>query len=235
MKGLHHNPMKSKRYQEAATKIDKKKSYEFAEAIELVKQMSPVKFDAAIELHLNLGIDPTKGDQQVRGTLSLPHGTGKTKRVAAFVEAEKEAEAKAAGADLCGGEELVSEIIRTNAINFDVAVATPAMMPKLSKLAKILGPKGLMPNPKTDTISPNIGAIVKEQKAGKVSFKNDTTGNIHQVFGRVSFDTTKLVENLTALTEQLKKTKPSSSKGIYFKNAVICSTMSPGVKITLSM
>ncbi|MBI4598845.1 50S ribosomal protein L1 [Candidatus Uhrbacteria bacterium] len=225
--------MRGKNYQAATKLVDKKKTYAIEEAVALVKQMSKQKFDASVELHVRLGIDPSKGDQQVRGTVNLPHGTGRSKRVAAFVEAEKEAEAKAAGADIVGGEELIEKIAKTGVIEFDVAVATPAIMAKLSKLAKILGPKGLMPNPKTETINPNIGKIVKEQKAGKLSFKNDATGNVHQMFGRVSFDGAKLKENLTALLEAIRKVKPSSSKGIYFRNIVICSTMSPGVHIEI--
>lgn len=227
--------MRSKRYQQAKQLIDPKKKYSMDEALALLKKTSGGKFDGAVELHVKLGIDPTKGDQQVRGTLSLPHGTGKSKRVAAFVEAEKEAEAKTAGAEVVGGEELIAEIAKTSKIDFDVAVTTPAMMPKLAKLAKILGPKGLMPNPKNDTISPNVAKMVAEQKAGKLSFKNDDTGNIHQVFGRTSFDEAKLKENLTLLIEAIKKSKPASSKGLYFRNAVVCGTMSPAIHMEISM
>jgi large subunit ribosomal protein L1 len=223
--------MRSKRYKEAKAQVDPKKTYGLDEAIELLKKTNMAKFDAAAELHVKLGIDPTKSDQQVRGTVSLPHGTGKTKRVAAFVEAEKEAEAKAAGADVYGGEELIEKIAKSGQIDFDVAVATPVMMPKLAKLAKILGPKGMMPNPKTDTINPNVAKMVTEQKAGKLSFKNDDTGNIHQVIGRLSFDNAKLKENLSTLLDAIRKVKPASSKGIYFRTAVICSTMSPAIHI----
>ncbi len=225
--------MRSKRYKEVKTKVDPKKLYSMDEAIELLKQVGAAKFDAAVEVHVKLGIDPSKSDQQVRGTVALPHGTGKTKRVAAFVEAEKEADAKNAGADRFGGEELIAEIAKTEKIDFDVAVATPAMMPKLAKLAKILGPRGLMPNPKTDTIGPNVAKMITEQKAGKVSYKNDDTGNVHQIIGRMSFDAVKLKENLQAVIENMRKAKPASSKGIYFKNAVVCSTMSPAIHIEI--
>ncbi len=225
----------SKRFAAVKTLVDKKQAYPISEAIALVKKTASAKFDEAVELHLNLGIDPTKGDQQVRGTIALPHGVGgKAKRVAAFVEAAKEAEAKEAGADLVGGEELIAKISSSGTIEFDVAVATPAMMPKLAKLAKLLGPKGLMPNPKTDTVGPNVGKMVTEQKAGKQSFKNDSTGNVHQVFGRASFSEQQLTENLNALIELVKKLKPSSSKGIYVRGATIATTMGPGVKIEVA-
>lgn len=225
--------MRGKRYQEAQKLVDPKKVYTIEEAIKLLKSLPAAKFDAAVEFHANLGIDPTKGDQLVRGTVVLPHGTGKTKKVIAFVEAEKEAEAKAAGADIIGNEEVMEKILKTAVIEFDVAVATPGMMPKLSKLAKILGPKGLMPNPKTDTVGANITKMIQEQKAGKISFKNDDTANLHQIFGRFSFDEIKLKENLTVLIEAVKKVKPAAAKGIYIENAVICATMSPGIHVEI--
>lgn len=230
---LIYHDMSSTRFKALEQEVDRKKVYPIAEAMELVKKTAKAKFDEAVELHLHLGIDPSKSDQQVRGTTVLPHGTGKTKRVIAFVEADKEAEAKQAGADLVGGEALIEELVKDPKITFDVAVATPGMMPKLAKLAKILGPKGLMPNPKTDTISANIGKIVQEQKAGKVSFKNDDTGNIHQIFGRASFDTAKLQENYIALVETVRKMKPSSAKGEFIGRATIASSMGPGIRIEL--
>ncbi|OGL66720.1 50S ribosomal protein L1 [Candidatus Uhrbacteria bacterium RIFCSPHIGHO2_01_FULL_63_20] len=223
--------MAGKKTLEAKKMVDPKKTYTVDEAIALVKTLPKREFDESVELHVRLGIDPTKGDQQVRGTIAFPHGVGKSKRVAAFVEAAKEAEAKAAGADLVGGEELIAEIATKQVIDFDVAVATPAMMPKLAKLAKTLGPKGLMPNPKTDTVGPNVGKMVAEQKAGKQTFKNDSAGNVHQIFGRVSFDEAKLKENLTALIELIKKMKPASSKGIYVKSATVATTMGPAIHI----
>lgn len=226
--------MSGKKYEEAKKLVDAKKSYAVEEAVELVKQTSKAKFDATVELHLKLGIDPKKGEQGVRGTLSLPHGTGKSKKVAAFVSAEKEADAKAAGADIVGGEELVKEIIASGKADFDVAVATPDMMPKLAKAAKILGPKGLMPNPKTDTVGGNIKKMIEEQKAGKLSFKNDDGGNIHVALGKVSFDSAKLVANLNALLEMIKKARPASAKGVFIQNAVLTSTMGPAIRISVS-
>ena len=223
--------MSSKRFEEAKKLVDRQTVYPLAQAVALVKKTATAKYDEAIELHVRLGINPTKSDQQVRGTIALPHGTGKTKRVAAFVEPEKEADAKAAGADIIGGEELISSIAQTGTIDFDVAVATPVMMPKLAKLARLLGPRGLMPNPKTDTVSPNVTKMVGEQKAGKESFKNDNAGNIHQIFGRKSFEEAKLEANLRALLETIKRMKPSTAKGIYLRSATIASTVGPGIKI----
>jgi len=221
----------NKRLAAARELVDKSKVYSIDEAVALIKKTATAKYDEAVELHLNLGINATKSDQQVRGTIALPHGVGKSKKVIAFVEAEKEAEAKAAGADIVGGEELINEIAASGVVNFDVAIATPVMMPKIAKLARLLGPRGLMPNPKTDTVGPNVTKMIQEQKAGKQSFKNDTTGNIHQIFGRASFTEAQLKENLSALLDAIRKLKPSSSKGIFMKNAVIASTIGPGIKI----
>ena len=229
--GKHKELKPGKRFVQARALVDKNKIYTIAEALVLAKKTATAKYDEAIELHIRLGIDAGKSDQQIRGTIALPHGTGKTKKVAAFVEGDKEAEAKAAGADIVGGEELIAEIAKTQTINFDVAVATPVMMPKLAKLARLLGPRGLMPNPKTDTVSANVVKMIQEQKAGKESFKNDNTGNIHQVFGRRSFTEANLEVNLRALLDQIKKMKPSASKGIYVKNASISSTIGPGIKL----
>jgi len=221
----------NKRLAAARELVDKSKVYSIDEAVALIKKTATAKYDEAVELHLNLGINATKSDQQVRGTIALPHGVGKSKKVIAFVEAEKEAEAKAAGADIVGGEELINEIAASGVVNFDVAIATPVMMPKIAKLARLLGPRGLMPNPKTDTVGPNVTKMIQEQKAGKQSFKNDTTGNIHQIFGRASFTEAQLKDNLSALLDAIRKLKPSSSKGIFIKNAVIASTIGPGIKI----
>lgn len=226
--------MHSKRYNEVKSKVDAKTAYSLADAVKLVKETSSVKFDASVELHCKLGIDASQGDQNVRGTLVLPNPVGKSTRVAAFVEPDKEAEAKAAGADLVGGEELINEIASKGKIDFDIAVATPGMMPKLAKAAKILGPKGLMPNPKTDTVSAQIGKIIAEQKAGKLSFKNDDTANVHMLVGKVSFDEQKLIDNVTAVIELLRRMKPNSAKGIYFKSCTLTSTMGPAVRISIS-
>ncbi|HBK34620.1 TPA: 50S ribosomal protein L1 [Candidatus Uhrbacteria bacterium] len=226
--------MPSKRTKELKEKFDKKKIHSVDEAVKLVKEMATSKFDEAIELHVQLGIDPKKSDQQVRGTISFPHGIGKTKRIAAFVDPNKEAEAKEAGADIIGNEEFIAEMVQKGTIDFDVAVATPTMMPKLAKLARFLGPRGLMPNPKTDTMSPNVKKMIEEQKAGKESYKNDATSNIHQVFGRASMSEEQLKENLKALTDAIKRLKPGSSKGIYLKGASVASTMGPGIKVDIS-
>jgi len=225
---------RSKRYQELKKLVDPKKLYKPEEAVELVKKTSNTKFDATVEVHLNLGIDVSKGDQQVRATIIFPHSIGKTKKVAAFVSPAKEAEAKEAGADFVGAEELIAEIASTGKINFDVAVATPDMMPKLAKVAKILGPIGLMPNPKTDTVSPNVKKMVEDIKKGKVAFKNDTLGNLHQAIGKVSLDSKGLLENFTTFIEAVKKAKPASSKGVYLKSVTLTSTMGPAVKMEVA-
>lgn len=223
--------MPSKRYKEANAKIDSKKAYPLEEALKLLKETATVKFDASVEVHCKLGLDTGQSDQLVRGTLVLPNSVGKTTRVAAFVEPEKEAEAKQAGADLIGSEELINEIVQKGKIDFDVAVATPGMMPKLAKAAKILGPKGLMPNPKTDTVGTNVAKLVGEQKAGKLTFKNDDTGNIHVMIGKVSMGEEKIATNFRTFIEALNKHKPSAVKGIYIKNCVIMSSMGPSIKV----
>ncbi len=220
---------RSKRFSELKKLIDPKKTYPLAEAIELVKKTSNVKFDAGVEIHLRLGIDPKKGDQQIRGTVTLPHGTGKTKKIAVFTENEKEA--KEAGADLAGAKELIDKIKKTGKTDFDIAVATPDMMKNLAPIAKILGTRGLMPSPKNETITTNIKKTVKELKGGKVAFKNDDTTNIHLLVGKVSFDDKKLVENIETFTDAVKKAKPVSAKGTFIQNASVSSSMGPGIKI----
>lgn len=227
----YHAHMAGKKYAEALKLVDSKKVYSIEEAAELVKKTSTAKFDATIEVHIGLGIDPKKSDQSVRGTVSLPHGSGKTKKIMAFVSGDKEKDAKEAGADMIGGEEAIAELAKTGKIDFDIAVATPDMMPKLAKVAKILGPKGLMPNPKTETVSTNVTKMISELKRGKISFKNDTGAIIHSVIGRVSFDSSKLKENYEALMEALRKAKPSNSKGIFIKYAIMASTMGPGIRV----
>lgn len=215
----------------AVAKVDKNKVYSWDDAIKLVKETSGVKFDASVEVHANLGIDPKKGEQQIRATVVLPHGTGKTKKIAAFVAPEKEKEAKEAGADVVYGEEQIKKIKDTEKIDFEIAVTTPDMMPKLASIAKVLGPKGLMPNPKTDTVSPNLTKMIGELKKGKVTFKNDDTSNIHVSIGKLSFTDAQLKENLTSYLEALKKAKPSTAKGTFIKNLVLCSTMGPAIRI----
>lgn len=214
--------------------FDKSKTYSITEAIELVKKLSKVKFDASVEAHFRLGIDPKKGDQQVRTAVSLPHGTGKTVKVAAFVGTDKEKEVKEAGADLVGGDELIKKIKDTEKTDFQVAVAEPAMMKNLAQIAKILGTRGLMPSPKNETVTPNVAQAVRELKKGKISFKNDDTGNIHAVIGKISFDNNKLIENFTTLLTAVKRAKPSTSKGVFIKNISINSTMGTGIKIIVN-
>jgi len=213
---------------------DKTKSYPISEALEIIKKISRTKFDASIEVHVRLGINPKKGDQQVRGAVSLPHGTGKTVKVAAFVSPGNEKACQAAGADYVGGDELIAEIKKTEKTDFQVAVAEPALMKNLAIIAKILGTRGLMPSPKNDTVTPNPAKAVEELKKGKISFKNDDTANLHAVIGKVSFDSNKLADNYQTLIETIKKAKPSSAKGTYLKNIAVCASMSPAVKIIAS-
>ncbi len=221
----------SKRMDALRAKIDKNVVYPIDEAIALIKDTSNVKFDASVEIHASLGVDPKKGEQQIRATVILPHGTGKSKKVAAFVSAEKEKEAKDAGADFVYGEEEIKKIKDTSKIEFDIAVTTPDMMSKLAAIAKVLGPKGLMANPKTETVGSNVKKMIEELKKGKITFKNDDTANVHQSIGKTSFTNDQLKENYLVFVEALKKAKPATSKGTYIKNLVISSSMGPGIKI----
>ena len=213
--------------------VDLKKVYSASEAIELAKKTATTKFVGSIEIHVHTLIDAKKTDQSVRGTVSMPHGTGKTKKVAAFVTEGKEKEAKDAGAVLVGGEELIKKIKETEKTDFDVAVAEPALMPKLAQIAKILGTRGLMPNPKTGTVGANIGQIIKEIAGGKVTFKNDDSGNIHQIIGKSNFESAKLLENLKAFAEALNQAKPSLIKGQFVASMSMNSTMGPGIKFKI--
>ncbi len=221
---------KGKAYQNAAQKIDRAQLYEPAQAIQLVKDISTAKFDETVEVHIKLSVDPRHADQQVRGTVSLPHGTGKTRRVLVFAKGEKIKEAENAGADYVGSEEL-AEKIQGGWFDFDVAVATPDMMGVVGKLGKILGPRGLMPNPKAGTVTFDIERTIKELKAGRIEFRVDKTAIVHAPIGRVSFDVDKLMENLNAFAEALMKAKPAAAKGQYMRSVSVCSTMGPGVKI----
>lgn len=214
--------------------VDAKKLYAPEEALELAKKTATTKFDGSVEVHINLGIDVKKGDQQVRSTIIFPHSIGKAKKVIAFVPADKEKDAKEAGAEIVGGEELIEELAKTGKIDFEVAVATPEMMPKLAKVAKILGPSGLMPNPKTDTVGANIKKLIEDVKKGKVAFKNDTTGNIHQSIGKSSMDAKNLLENFNILLDAIKKNKPASAKGVYLNSVTLTTTMGPGIKVDTS-
>jgi large subunit ribosomal protein L1 len=223
---------RSKRYKEAAKKavltpvpID--------QAIDAVKAFPPTKFDQSVELIFSLGIDAKQADQMIRGSLSLPHGVGKTKRVVAFCGENLVAGALAAGAVRAGGQELVAAIEKENFTDFDVAIAAPDMMRFVGRLGKVLGPKGLMPSPKAGTVTPNIADAVKEYAAGKVEFRNDTGGNVHSVVGKVSFDKQKLTDNIEAMIAQLRKMKPPTSKGAYFKKVVIKGTMTPAVQLSI--
>lgn len=222
--------MKGKKYKAASALIDPKKTYTAEEAMDLVKKTSTAKFDATVEVHLRLGVDPKKSDQQVRGTVSLPNGTGKTKKIAAFVAADKEKEAKDAGADIVGGEEMIAEIAKSGKYDFDIAVATPDMMPKLAKAAKVLGPKGLMPNPKSETVGTHLTKMIGEMKKGKVAFKADDFGIVHTIIGKVSFEPKALVENYETLLEAIRKVKPASSKGVYLQNVTVVATMGPAIR-----
>ncbi|TLG77288.1 50S ribosomal protein L1 [Culicoidibacter larvae] len=221
---------KGKKYTEVAALIDREKSYDVNEAMDLVKKTSTVKFDASVDAAFRLGVDPRQADQQIRGAMVLPHGTGKTSRVIVFAKGEKAKEAEAAGADLVGDSDLVNKI-QQGWMDFDVAVATPDMMAEVGKLGKVLGPRGLMPNPKTGTVTMDVTKAIQDIQAGKVEYRVDKAGNVHVPIGRVSFDAEKLVENFNAIYETLLRVKPSSAKGVYVKNISVTSTMGPGVRV----
>jgi len=224
---------RGKKYVEAAKLVDRTKAYSVAEAIELVKKTSTAKFDATVEVAFRLGVDPKKADQQIRGAVVLPHGTGKTQRVLVFAKGEKAKEAEAAGADYVGDSEFINKI-NQGWFEFDVIVATPDMMGEVGKLGRVLGPKGLMPNPKTGTVTFDVTKAVNEIKAGKVEYRVDKSANIHVPIGKISFDDQKLVENFTTIYETMLKVKPSAAKGTYMKNIAVSSTMGPGVKVDAS-
>lgn len=220
----------SKKYVEARTKIDREKHYEMNEALELLPQVSYAKFDETVELALRLGVDPRHADQMVRGSVALPNGLGKTVRVVVFAKGEKEKEAQDAGADTVGAEDLIDKI-QKGWMEFDKAIATPDVMGMVSKLGKILGPRGLMPNPKVGTVTFDIAKTVKEMKAGRVEFRVDKAGNLHVPVGKISFGKEKLLENLNSLLDAVIRLKPPTSKGTYVKGMAISTTMSPGIKI----
>lgn len=223
-----------KKYREAASRYDKQTPYPAAEALELIKTLSSVKFDESVDVVFNLGIDPKNADQLVRGTVSLPHGTGKDVRVAVFTSGDKEAEAKEAGADVIGGTDLVEALQGGGEIEFDVAIASPDMMAEVGKLGKILGPRGLMPNPKAGTVTPDVGKAVAEFKAGRLEYRNDRYGNVHVPVGKVSFAVEQLVQNLASVTGEISRARPAASKGRYMKSMTLSSTMGPGVKVDMS-
>ena len=223
---------KGKKYQEAAQKVDRNAFYSIEEAMKLAKETSTVNFDASVEVAFRLGIDTRKNDQQIRGAVVLPNGTGKTQRVLVFAKGEKIKEAEAAGADFVG-EEYINKI-NQGWFDFDVIVATPDMMGEVGKLGRVLGPKGLMPNPKTGTVTMDVTKAVEEIKAGKVEYRAEKSGIIHASIGKTSFDTEKLVENFRTLQDVLTKLKPASAKGTYFKSVAVTTTMGPGVKVDTS-
>ena len=220
----------SKKRKLAEAKVDKLKAYSLKEASELVKDINTTKFDSSVDLHIRLGVDPKKADQQVRGTVSLPHGTGKTKRVLVLCTPDKEAEAKAAGADSVGLDEFIQKI-ESGWVDVDVIIATPSVMPKIGKLGKILGPRNLMPNPKTGTVTNNVAEAVNEVKGGKIAFKVDKAGIVHASIGRVSFTPEKIAANSQELINAIMKLKPSSAKGIYLRGVSMASSMSPGILV----
>ncbi len=222
--------MKSKNYQKAQESFQKEETYSLEEALDFLEKFPKAKFDESVEVHLHLNIDPSKSDQQVRTAVSLPHGTGNTKKIATFTETQQD-EAKKAGADIVGDEKLVEKIIKDKKIDFDIAVATPEMMPKLSKAARILGPRGLMPNPKTGTVGPKVAEMIEELKKGKADFKSDKGGNIHQVVGKRSFSKEQLKENIEELLNTVNKNKPAKVKGKLIKTITVTATMTPGIRV----
>ena len=225
---------KSKRYIANAEKVEKAKVYSVEEAIKLVKETSNAKFDSTIEVSLNLNLDVKKADQQLRGAIVLPNGTGKTKKILVLAKGDHAKAAKEAGADFVGEVELITKIEKENWFDFDVIVATPEMMPALGKIGKLLGPKGLMPNPKTGTVTTDVAKAIDEIKKGKVNYRTDSYGNVHGIIGKASFEDIKLAENLTTFVGVILKAKPSTVKGKYVKNISISSTMGPGIKLDVN-
>ncbi|MFE0375435.1 50S ribosomal protein L1 [Streptomyces inhibens] len=221
---------RSKTLRNADAKIDRERQYAPLEAVRLAKDTSPTKFDATVEVAMRLGVDPRKADQMVRGTVNLPHGTGKTARVLVFATGDRAAAAEAAGADIVGSDELIDEVSKGR-LDFDAVVATPDLMGKVGRLGRVLGPRGLMPNPKTGTVTPDVAKAVTEIKGGKIEFRVDKHANLHFIIGKVSFDETKLVENYAAALEEINRLKPSAAKGRYIKKATISTTMGPGIPL----
>ena len=223
--------MAGKKYNAELAKVDRDKYYEPAEAVALVKECAGRKFDESVDVAIRLGVDPRKADQLVRGTVSLPHGTGKKVRVAVFAEGAAADEAREAGADVIGAQDLVERIQKENFLDFDAAVATPDLMPVVGRIGKLLGPRGLMPNPKTGTVTIEVGKAVREIKAGKVEYRVDKGSNVHVPIGKASFEARALEENLHMVLDEVRRAKPASSKGKYIKGVTVSSTMGPGVKV----
>jgi large subunit ribosomal protein L1 len=220
----------AKRYADASRMFDRSQLYAPVDAVRILKELPEAKFDETVELAIRLGVDPRKADQMVRGTVSLPHGTGKSVRVAAFAAGDAARQAQEAGADVVGGEDLVQEVLKGN-IDFDAAVATPDMMPVVGKAGRVLGPRGLMPNPKAGTVTPDIGKAVSEIKAGKLEYRVDRQANLHLVIGKRSFDERGLLENYLAVVDELLRAKPAAAKGRYVRSVTISTTMGPGIRI----
>jgi large subunit ribosomal protein L1 len=221
---------RGKRYREALARLEPGREYTPVEAVRLLKELPGARFDETVEVAFRLGIDPRKADQMIRGTVSLPHGTGRTVRVAVFAVGEKAQEAREAGADLVGGEELVEEVLKGN-IEFDAAVATPDMMSSVGKAGRVLGPRGLMPNPKTGTVTMDIAKTVRDIKGGRVEYRTDRTGNVHCVIGKRSFEERQLLENYLAVVDEILRARPAAAKGKYVRSATIATTMGPGIPI----
>lgn len=221
---------RGKRYQEATKLVDRSKQYSITEAVEILKEAPKTKFDETVEVAFRLGVDPKHADQNIRGAVVLPHGTGRTQKVLVFAKGEKVKEAEAAGADYIGDADVIQKI-NDGWFDFDVIVATPDMMAEVGKLGRVLGPKGLMPNPKTGTVTFEVAKAVEEIKAGKVEYRVDKAANLHVPVGKISFDNEKLVENINAIIDTIVKAKPQSSKGTYFRNISVTSTMGPGIKL----
>ena len=222
---------KGKRYLDAVQRYDRQQVFSPAEAVDLVKALAKAKFDETIELAVRLGVDPRRADQIVRGSLALPAGTGRTKRVAVFAAGDAAAEARAEGADVVGSDDLVARIEKEGFLEFDVAIATPDLMAQVGKLGRILGPRGLMPNPKTGTVTTDVGRAVREFKGGRVEYRTDRVGNIHVPVGKASFERQQLLENIRAVVDELQRVKPAAAKGRYFRSMTLASTMGPGVHI----
>lgn len=227
-------PKQGKKYVDAIKQVDQEKLYDPSEALALVKNLATAKFDETVEAVVRLGVDPRHADQQVRGAIVLPHGTGKTRKVVVFAKGDKAREAEEAGADFVGAEDMVEKIQKESWLGFDVAIATPDMMGLVGRLGRVLGPRGLMPNPKTGTVTFDVAQAVKEVKAGKIEYRVDKAGIIHAPVGKVSFDVEKLTGNFKVLIEQLIRVKPQTAKGQYIKSITVSSTMGPGVKVKFS-
>jgi large subunit ribosomal protein L1 len=228
-------PKHGKRYRESSKRYDKEATYSPSEAVELVRTFANAKFDETVDVAFKLGIDPRQADQIVRGTVSLPHGTGQSIRVAVFAQADKAREAEAAGADVVGGKELAEEIAEGRDLDFDIAIATPDMMADVGKLGRVLGPRGLMPNPKTGTVTVDVAKAVQEFKAGKIEYRNDRFGNVQVPVGKASFEADALVANFGSVATELQRVRPASAKGRFFRSVSISSTMGPGIKVDPSL